>query len=142
MVSLCEICLGSNSGRIAVSVEAPAGSLLRHNRPFRLLWCARSISFTGSSMGMVGLVLHLAGENAAVAAVTLLMLCGDFAPALLAPLTGVLADRVALRCLMIVCEIGQAVATAAIAIWLPSLPALLGLFTVRAVLGQVFQPAS
>ncbi len=118
------------------------GSLLKNNRPFRLLWSARTISFVGSSAGMVGVLLHLADTNQAVAAVTLLMLCGDFGPALLAPLIGVLADRVELRRLMIACAIGQAVATAAIAIWLPALPILLALFTVRSVLEQIFQPAS
>ena len=70
------------------------------------------------------------------------MLCGDFAPALLAPLIGVLADRVELKRLMLICEIGQAAATIVIAIWLPALPVFLALFTLRAVLGQIFQPAS
>ncbi len=84
---------------------------------------------------MVGILLHLADTNEAVAAVTLLMLCGDFAPALLAPLIGVLADRVELKRLMLTCEIGQAAATIALAIWLPALPLFLALFTLRAVLG-------
>ncbi len=70
------------------------------------------------------------------------MLCGDFAPALLAPLLGTLADRVELKRLMLVCAVGQTITTAMIAIWLPSLLLLLVLFTVRAVLEQVFLPAS
>ncbi len=123
-------------------MESSRGSLLRQNRPFRWLWCSRTISFIGGSTGMVGILLHLADTNEAVAAVTLLMLCGDFAPALLAPLIGVLADRVDLKRLMLICEIGQAAATVVIAIWLPSLPLFLALFTLRAVLGQIFQPAS
>src|SRR5664279_3789457 len=93
-------------------------------------------------MGLVALLLHLAPTGAGIAAVTLLLLCGDLLPALLAPLTGVLADRVELRRLMLACEFGQAGATAAIAVWLPAVGILLGLFTVRAVLGQIFQPAS
>jgi hypothetical protein len=43
---------------------------------------------------------------------------------------------------MILLEVGQAAATAAMALWLPALPVLLALFLVRAVLGQVFQPAT
>ena len=123
-------------------MESSRGSLLRQNRPFRWLWCSRTISFIGGSTGMVGILLHLADTNEAVAAVTLLMLCGDFAPALLAPLIGVLADRVELKRLMLICEIGQAAATIVIAIWLPALPLFLALFTLRAVLGNIFQPAS
>ena len=93
-------------------------------------------------MGLVALLLYLADTTYAVAAVTLLLLCGDLLPALLAPLLGVLADRVELRRLMLICEVGQGVATAIIALWLPAVPILLCLFAVRAVLGQIFQPAS
>ena len=90
----------------------------------------------------MGLLLAVAQSSSAVLAVTLLMLIGDLAPALLAPLTGVIADRMDLRRLMMLLEVGQAAATAAIAVWLPALPVLLALFLVRAVLGQVFQPAT
>jgi MFS family permease len=123
---------------------APIGSLrlLRTNRPFSLLVISRAISFVGTSMGLVALLLQLAGGQSAVAAVTLLLLCGDLLPALLAPLLGVLADRIELRRLMVTCEVGQAAATTIIALWLPAVPILLGLFAVRAILGQIFQPAS
>jgi MFS family permease len=116
--------------------------LLLTNRRLRLLVVSRAVSFVGTSIGLVALLLHLAGTQFAVAAVTLLLLCGDLLPALLAPLLGVLADRIELRRLMLICETGQAVATAVIAVWLPAVPILLGLFAVRAVLGQIFQPAS
>ena len=106
------------------------------------MWTARAISLVGSSVGQVGLLLAVAQSSGAVLAVTLLMLIGDLAPALLAPLTGVIADRMDLRRLMMLLEVGQAAATAAIALWLPALPVLLALFLVRAVLGQVFQPAT
>lgn len=106
------------------------------------MWTARAVSLVGSSVGQVGLLLAVAQSSSAVLAVTLLMLIGDLAPALLAPLTGVIADRMDLRRLMMLLEVGQAAATAAIAVWLPALPVLLALFVVRAVLGQVFQPAT
>ncbi|OIV37827.1 hypothetical protein BIV57_09275 [Mangrovactinospora gilvigrisea] len=70
------------------------------------------------------------------------MLLGDLAPALLAPLTGALADRTDLKRLMVVLELGQAAATAALGLWLPALPLLLALFTVRALCGQVFPAAT
>jgi MFS family permease len=116
--------------------------LLRANRSVRLLVISRAISFVGTSMGLVALLLFLASTKFAIAAVTLLLLCGDVLPAFLAPLLGVLADRVELRRLMVICEIGQAAATAIIGIWLPSAPILLCLYAFRAVLGQIFQPAS
>ena len=37
-----------------------AKSLLRDNRPFRWLWCARSVSFLGDSLGLVALLLYVA----------------------------------------------------------------------------------
>jgi MFS family permease len=134
----------SGDGRRTHMEPAPIGSLrlLRTNRPFSLLVISRAISFVGTSVGLVALLLQLAGGQSAVAAVTLLLLCGDLLPALLAPLLGVLADRIELRRLMVTCEVGQAAATTIIALWLPAVPILLGLFAVRAILGQIFQPAS
>jgi MFS family permease len=96
---------------------AGAGSLrlLGPNRPFRLLWSARAVSFLGDSLSLVALMLHVAETTGQALAVALLLLAGDFAPALLGPLTGTVADRLDRRRVMV------------------------GL---RAVVGQVFQPAS
>lgn len=66
---------------------------LRDNRPFRALWFARSISFLGDSLGLVTLLLYVADTTGRALAVALLLLVGDFAPALLGPFTGVLSDR-------------------------------------------------
>jgi MFS family permease len=75
-------------------------------------------------------------------AVALLLLVGDFAPALLGPLTGALSDRCDLKRLMVACDLAQGLLVALIALTLPSLPLLLVLVGLRAVAGQVFQPAS
>jgi MFS family permease len=116
--------------------------LLRGNRPFRSLWCARSISFLGDSLGLVTLLLYVADATGQGLAVALLLLVGDFAPALLGPVTGVLSDRFDLKRVMVLCELAQGVLVAVIALTLPSLPLLLALVALRAVAGQVFQPAS
>jgi MFS family permease len=123
---------------------AGAGSLrlLGANRPFRLLWSARAVSFLGDSLALVALMLHVAGTTGQALAVAALLLAGDFAPALLGPLTGTVADRLERRRVMVGCELVQGVLVAAIALWLPSLPLLLVLVGLRAVAGQVFQPAS
>ena len=121
---------------------AGAKGLLRDNRPFRLLWCARSVSFLGDSLGLVALLLYVADVTGQALAVALLLLVGDFAPALLGPFTGVIADRSGLRRVMVACDLAQGVLVALIALTLPSLPLLLALVALRAMAGQIFQPAS
>jgi MFS family permease len=125
---------------------AGAGSLrlLGANRPFRLLWSARAVSFLGDSLGLVALMLHVAETTGRALAVAALLLAGDFAPALLGPLTGTVADRLDRRRVMVGCELVQGALVVAIALWLPALPLplLLVLVGLRAVAGQVFQPAS
>lgn len=124
----------------------PAGAgalrLLGANRPFRLLWSARAVSFLGDSLSLVALMLHVAGTTGQALAVAALLLAGDFAPALLGPLTGTVADRLDRRRVMVACELAQGALIVVIALWLPSLPLLLVLVGLRAVAGQVFQPAS
>ena len=123
---------------------AGAGSLrlLGGNRPFRLLWSARGVSFLGDSLGLVALMLHVAGTTGQALAVAALLLAGDFAPALLGPLTGTVADRLDRRRVMVACEFVQGALVVLIAVWLPSLPLLCVLVGLRAVAGQVFQSAS
>lgn len=116
--------------------------LLWRNKAFRALWSARVISFTGDSLSLVALMLHVAGSTGQALAVSLLLLVGDFAPALLGPVTGAISDRFDLKRVMMACELIQGVLLLVIALTLPPLPVLLALVGVRAVAGQVFQPAS
>jgi MFS family permease len=116
--------------------------LLGANRPFRLLWSARAVSFLGDSLSLVALMLHVAETTGQALAVAWLLLAGDFAPALLGPLTGTVADRLDRRRVMVGCELLQGALVVVIALWLPALPLLLVLVGLRAVAGQVFQPAS
>jgi len=117
-------------------------ALLRHNRPFSFLWCSRSISFVGDSLGLIALLLYVATSTGRPFDVALLMLVGDFAPTLLSPLTGALGSRCNARTLMVLCEVGQGVLTATIGLGLPSLPALLALVALRTTLGQLVEPAA
>jgi MFS family permease len=100
------------------------------------------VSFLGDSLALVALMLHVAATTGQALAVALLLLAGDFAPALLGPLAGTVADRLDRRGVMVGCELLQGALVAGIALWLPSLPLLLALVGLRAVAGQVFQPAS
>ncbi|WP_433267036.1 MFS transporter [Micromonospora vinacea] len=116
--------------------------LLRHYPAFRALWSARVISYAGDSLSLVALMLHVEDTTSRAFAIAALLLVGDFAPALLGPLTGALSDRFDLRRVMIGAELVQGGVLLLIAVLLPPLPILLVLVAVRAIAGQVFQPAS
>jgi MFS family permease len=117
-------------------------ALLRANPGFRNLGIARLICFVGDSLSLVALMLHVAATSGQAIAVAALLLVGDFAPALLGPLSGAIGDRYDRRRVMITCELLQGAVLVAIALTLPPLPVLLALVGVRAVAGQVFAPAS
>ncbi|GIJ50420.1 putative MFS-type transporter YfiS [Virgisporangium aliadipatigenens] len=108
----------------------------------KYLVAARALSVAGDSLSLVALMLHVASTTGQALAVAVLLLVGDFAPALLGPLTGAVADRFDRRRVMIACELVQAAAVGALALTLPALPWLLVLVAVRAVAAQVFLPAS
>jgi MFS family permease len=84
--------------------------LVRSPGAFRRLWLARVISLLGDSVGLVALILLVAGETGKGTSVGLLLLACDGTATLLSPLLGVVADRAARRRTMIMCELGQALA--------------------------------
>ncbi|MFI6095558.1 MFS transporter [Lentzea sp. NPDC051213] len=117
-------------------------TLLKENGPLRVLSTARVVSVLGDMLSLVVLMLYVESVAGKAIAVAALLLVGDFAPSLLSPLTGVISDRFDRRTVMIACEIAQGILLAVIALTLPPLPILLLLVGVRAVLGQIFLPAS
>ncbi|MDX8149120.1 MFS transporter [Lentzea sp. BCCO 10_0061] len=117
-------------------------TLLKENGPLRVLSTARVASVVGDALSLVTLMVHVQSVLGKAIAVAALLLVGDFAPSLLSPLTGVISDRFDRRTVMIVCEVAQGVLLAVIAFTLPPLPILLALVGVRAVIGQIFIPAS
>ncbi|MET8763182.1 MFS transporter [Lentzea sp. NPDC004782] len=117
-------------------------TLLKENGPLRVLSTARVVSVVGDALSLVTLMLHVQSVLGKAVAVAALLLVGDFAPSLLSPLTGVISDRFDRRTVMIACEVAQGVLLAVIAFTLPPLPVLLALVGIRAVLGQIFIPAS
>ena len=76
------------------------------------------MSFLGDSVGLVALLLYVANDTGSALAVAMLMLVGDFAPQLLSPIAGAIADRLDRRLVMISCEVGQALLVLAIALGL------------------------
>jgi MFS family permease len=119
-----------------------AFALLRQNAPFRALWLSRSISFIGDSLGMVALLLFIAGDAGTGTAVALLLLVGDFTPTLLSPFAGALSDRRDRRRLMIGSELAQGAIIVVIALVAMPLAGILALVAVRTTLASIFQPAS
>jgi MFS family permease len=116
--------------------------LLRRYPAFRRLWFARVVSFLGDSLGLVALILFVTEETDSGAAVGLLLLAGDFTPALLSPLLGTIADRTDGRRTMVVCELGQAALVGLIVVLTPSVAVVLILFALRSLLAATFQAAS
>jgi MFS family permease len=100
------------------------------------------VSLLGDSVGLVALVLLVADQTGDGVSVGLLLLAADGTATLLSPLLGVVADRAARRRTMVACELGQALAIAAIALLRPPLPVLLGLVAAQSVLAATFQAAS
>jgi hypothetical protein len=103
---------GSASRICAMATDGEPGGarslrLLGGNRPFRLLWTARTVSFLGDSLSLVALLLHVAETTGQALAVAWLLLAGDFAPALLGPLAGTVADRLDRKRVMVGCELAQ-----------------------------------
>ncbi|MBC7930947.1 MAG: MFS transporter [Rubrivivax sp.] len=93
------------------SQTPPAGfvELLRRNRDFRMLWLGQVISQLGDwfdTIALFTLVLRLTGSGRAVG----LVLVARFLPSVvLAPLSGVLADRFNRRHIMIASDVARAV---------------------------------
>lgn len=117
-------------------------SVLRRYPVFRRLWLARVVSFIGDSLGLVALILYVTEETDSGAAVGLLLLAGDFTPALLSPVLGAIADRTDARRTMIACELGQAVAVGLIVVLQPAIAVVLVLVAGRALLAATFQATS
>jgi MFS family permease len=93
-------------------------------------------------MGSVAFILYVAEEMESATAVALLLLAGDFIPTLLSPFIGVLADRLERRRLLIICELGQALAIGTFVIAEPPLGVLLMLVAIGGSLATLFQAAA
>ncbi|MEN3307055.1 MAG: hypothetical protein V7603_3257 [Micromonosporaceae bacterium] len=119
-----------------------AFALIRQEAAFRALVTSRAVSFIGSSLSLVALILYVADRVGTGTAVALLMLVGEFLPSLLSPIAGALADRLGPRRLMVGCELGQGLLMGLVALLLPSLPLLLALIAGKTVFAVVFEPAS
>src|SRR5215210_3029916 len=122
----------------------PYVSLLRRNADFRRLYVAQLTSFAGdwfATVALLGLALELSG-SAAVASLVLVLQTGAFAVA--SPLTGVLADRLDRRRLLVTADLARVpialsfvLVRDADTLWIAFVAV-----TLLATFGALFEPAS
>jgi MFS family permease len=123
-------------------VDDRAWLAVRHHPQFLKLAGARSVSSFGDSLGLVVLILVVAGDAGEALSVAVLLLMGEFLPSLLGPVTGALGDRFDRRRVMLVSESIRALAVLLIALSLPPFPVLVLIVTLRSVAGQVLPGVS
>ncbi len=97
--------VASQAGPVSLSAYL---LLLRRNRNFRMLWAAQLVSEIGDwlySVAIYSLLLELTGSAKAVATAIVLQVLPQF---FIAPLAGVINDRLSRRKVMIFADIGRA----------------------------------
>lgn len=115
--------------------------LLGGNRDFRSLFAARSISHIGDGMALIALLLYVEDTEESGLAVGMFLLAASLPVLLTGLVAGSVVDRTDQRRLMIACDVGQVFLYAAIAVFLPPFPVLLGLVGLTSVLDALFSPA-
>jgi MFS family permease len=115
--------------------------LRRTDRDTPLIVAAVGISALGDFLLWIPLTLHLQEVTGSGLAVAALMICLWAPVVLLAPLAGLLADRVETRGLLLIASLAQAATAAALALAVDSVAAILGLAALLGVGFAVAQPA-
>jgi MFS family permease len=113
--------------------------LLTTNPTFRRYWLGRLGSYAGDQVARTALLIAVFQLHGARALGWLLL--ASTAPRLLGPVLGVLADRFDQRRLMVGCDTAQAAVYLLLAVFAPSLPAILVLTAAGTTLATVFSPA-
>ena len=107
---------------------------------FARLLVARGVSLVGDGIGGLALVVHVQRAEGTGTAVALLLLVSAL-PRLLSPFTGVVADRVDQRTVLVVGELAQGALIGIAAVWLPDLPLLLVLLVAKSTIATIVEPA-
>lgn len=117
--------------------------LFRTNGDFRGLFASRVVSLLGDWFNLLAILamLRAFGDTSATSFAAVLVL--KSLPAFVAPLAGVLVDRLPRRRLMMVADLLRALVVLGMVglAWYPSLPLLYTLIVIQTLLGSVFEPA-
>jgi hypothetical protein len=113
----------------------------RADRDAPLIVAAVAVSALGDFLLWIPLTLHLQEVTGSGVAIAALMICLWAPVVLLAPLAGLLADRVETRALLLGASLVQAATAAALALALDSVAAILGLAALLGIGFAVAQPA-
>ena len=113
----------------------------RADRDAPLIVAAVGVSALGDFLLWIPLTLHLQEVTGSGLAVAALMICLWAPVVLLAPVAGLLADRVETRGLLLAASLAQAATAAALAMAVDSVAAILGLAALLGVGFAVAQPA-
>ncbi|HET9897325.1 MAG TPA: MFS transporter [Streptosporangiaceae bacterium] len=97
--------------------ERPADTARPAWRDVYILGGMRGLSFAGDIMAETAILLYLTKHGAIAYAVTALLLAGVVPPALLAPVTGAIADRFDSRLLIVTVAAVQALVCAVMVLW-------------------------
>ncbi|MEM6929517.1 MAG: MFS transporter, partial [Myxococcota bacterium] len=117
--------------------------LFRNNRDFRNLFAGRFVSLFGDWFNLLAILamLRAFGDDSATGFAGVLLL--KTLPGVLAPLGGVLADRLPRRDLMVMADVARAIVVLGMVglAWLQSVPLLYALVIVQTLFSAVFEPA-
>jgi predicted MFS family arabinose efflux permease len=107
---------------------------------FRRLWLAGLLSFTGSEMSRIALLLYLVSARDSVAGVAVLVALKTLAAALVAPAAGVIVDRLDKRTVMIAADLARAVFMTTVLV-APVPPVIYVMATLESMATAIFEPA-
>ncbi len=115
-------------------------SLLRSNADFRNLWLANLLSMTGSQISRIGLVLYIFHTTNRLTDVAFLIALETIPGTICVPFSGVIADRISKRLVMILSDAGRIVCLAIIIIH-PTYTVIYLMIALHAIGASFFEPA-
>jgi predicted MFS family arabinose efflux permease len=118
-------------------------ALIRGRRAFRFLWMGECVTQLGDWLSYVAVsLLALShGPGTGALAIAIVLVAHTLPHAILAPLSGIVSDRMDRRWLLLATHLGQALLTVAMMVSVDNLPVIQGLLFLRTSLSALDWPA-